>query len=262
MESFNLSDLSRDYIRDGYVVRPSASIDALSYMREVVVKASEGALNLAPGTLEGDGLNFVHKYLKAADLNEFRLEIIKAINADEEFKTSYFKLVQPYLDELVGNELVMQIRINLSIQLPDDSSSLLPIHGDTWSGDSPYEIVAWVPLVNCYKTKAMYILPVNKYHGFINHFSSLAKKSSEDWFNAVASDVQFLKVDFGQVLLFNQTLPHGNRVNVENETRWSMNCRFKSIFTPYGDKKLGEFFEPITLKPVSLWGMSYKMPGL
>ena len=42
--------------------------------------------------------------------------------------------------------------------------------------------------------------------------------------------------------------------NLENETRFSLNCRFKGIFTPYGDKKIGEYFEPITLKPMSRLG--------
>ena len=40
---------------------------------------------------------------------------------------------------MVGNELAMQNNINLSIQFPDDVSSLLPLHADTWSGDSPFE---------------------------------------------------------------------------------------------------------------------------
>ena len=53
---------------------------------------------------------------------------------------------------------MMQKNINLSIQLPNDKSSLLPIHSDVWSGDSPYEINLWIPLVNCFKTKSMYIL--------------------------------------------------------------------------------------------------------
>ena len=39
-----------------------------------------------------------------------------------------------------------------------------------------------------------------------------------------------------------------------------MNCRFKSIFTPYADKKIGEFYEPITLKAASKKGISYKFP--
>ena len=52
----------------------------------------------------------------------------------------------------------------------------------------------------------------------------------------------------------------GNIINKENETRWTMNCRFKSIFTPYADKKIGEFYEPITLKAASKRGISYKLP--
>jgi len=57
-------------------------------------------------------------------------------------------------------------------------------------------------------------------------------------------------------------LPHGNIVNMENETRWTINCRFKGVFTPYGDKKVGEFFEPITLKPISKIAMNYKFPKI
>ncbi|TAK76559.1 MAG: hypothetical protein EPO11_04010, partial [Gammaproteobacteria bacterium] len=62
------------------------------------------------------------------------------------------------------------------------------------------------------------------------------------------------------ILLFSQNVMHGNRVNRENETRWSMNCRFKNILTPYHGKKLCEFFEPITIRPLTRLGMSYKLP--
>ena len=40
-----------------------------------------------------------------------------------------------------------------------------------------------------------------------------------------------------------------------------MNCRFKSIFTPYADKKIGEFYEPITLKAVSKKGIFTNFPN-
>ena len=72
--------------------------------------------------------------------------------------------------------------------------------------------------------------------------------------------VEGLDVKYGQVVIFDQSLPHGNRINKENETRWTMNCRFKSIFTPYADKKIGEYYEPITLKAASKRGISYKLP--
>ena len=32
-----------------------------------------------------------------------------------------------------------------------------------------------------------------------------------------------------------------------------LNCRFKGLNTPYWDKKLGEYFMPITVKPVQEW---------
>ena len=170
------------------------------------------------------------------------------------------KISKKYLDILVGNELAIQKRINLSIQLPNDSSSLLPLHADTWSGVSPFETVIWLPLVDCYRTKTMYILPANKVKKYENKFLGKKIKSSQQIFNLIKKDLIWLKVNYGEVLVFDQSLPHGNIVNIEKETRWSMNIRFKGLFTPYGDKKLGEFFEPITLKPISKKGMNYKLP--
>ena len=64
------------------------------------------------------------------------------------------------------------------------------------------------------------------------------------------------------VLIFNQNLIHGNHINKEKNTRWSLNCRFKSIFTPYAEKSIGEFFEPITLRPATKDGMKYTLPKI
>ena len=155
----------------------------------------------------------------------------------------------------------MQNRINLSIQIPNDDSSLLPIHSDTWSGDSPFEAVLWIPLVNCYSSKSMYILPPKHLERIDNFFSINKNSSSEEIFNEIKNDVEWINIDYGEILIFNQNLPHGNVVNNENATRWSMNCRFKSICSPYVDKKIREFFEPITLRAISKIGMNYKFPN-
>ena len=74
------------------------------------------------------------------------------------------------------------------------------------------------------------------------------KRTAKKIFQEIKSKLEWINIKTGEVLLFNQSLPHGNRVNLEKDTRWSLNCRFKSIFSPYGDKKIGEFFQPITLK--------------
>ena len=162
----------------------------------------------------------------------------------------------------MGNELAMQNRINLSIQLPNDDSSLLDVHSDVWSGDSPFEIVVWLPLVNCFNTKSMYLLKPKYYDKFEKNFRNFAKKDSEYIFKSIKKNIDWIKIKRGRILIFNQTLPHGNRVNLEKETRWSLNCRFKSVFSPYGDKQIGEFFTPISLRKISEIGMKYKLPKI
>ena len=154
----------------------------------------------------------------------------------------------------------MQLRVSLSIQLPKDESSLLPVHADTWTGVSPYESVIWMPLVDCFKSKSMFILPASKSKKLKKIFSNNKITKSDDIYKSIKSDLIWLNVKFGQIVIFDHSLPHGNVINKENETRWSMNCRFKSIFTPYKDKRLGEYYEPITLKPASRRGMEYKFP--
>ena len=156
----------------------------------------------------------------------------------------------------------MQTRINLSIQIPKDKSSLLPIHSDVWSGDSPFEIVVWLPLVDCYRTKSMFILPPAKYGKLKKILFNGQLKSSNKIFDKIKKDLKWIDIKYGQILLFNQCLPHGNVVNKEKETRWSLNCRFKSVFTPYRDKKIGEFFEPISLRKISQLGIKYNLPKI
>ena len=161
---------------------------------------------------------------------------------------------------MIGNELAMQRRVNLSVQLPNDDSSLLPVHADVWSGDSPFELVMWLPLVDCRATKSMYILKPEPDRQMQANLATHGGPTAEDLFHAISDDVTFLDIPFGNVLVFTQNLMHGNRVNVEPETRWSMNCRFKGVMAPYGDKRLGEFFEPLVIRPASYLGMTYSLP--
>ena len=252
--------IANEYSTDGYIIRSVADKDALTWIQKNVVSVAASALKVKiPSDVELF-LNEIHKLVEPTTLNDFRLKVIQGLNALPEFRLMYFRLAKPYLEAIVGNELAMQQRINLSIQMPEDTSSLLPVHADTWSGDSAFEVVVWLPLVNCFGTKAMYLLPPEESDMFTNKFSQ--QSSSEGIFDTIKDKVNWIEIKSGQVMLFDQSLPHGNLMNQESETRWSMNCRFKGVFTPYGDKKLGEFFAPITLRQASLRGMTYSLPKI
>jgi len=250
--SKNEKILENEFIDQGFIIRDAANKDALNKIQKFAID-----MLTRKG---GDLLDNTHKNIDIEELNDFRLNVIQEINAQQWLREAYYNIAKPYLDILVGNELAMQSRVNLSIQLPDDDSSLLPVHADTWSGDSPFEVVVWLPLVNCFGTKSMYILPPKAANNLSDDFKVHAEGNSEELFNIIKNDVDWIKINFGEVLIFNQVYPHGNRINKESETRWSMNCRFKGLFTPYKDKKIGEFFEPITLRPVSKIAMNYKLP--
>ena len=53
------------------------------------------------------------------------MKIINDINKSKEIRKLYYDVSREYLDILLGNELSMQLRVNLSVQLPKDNSSLL-----------------------------------------------------------------------------------------------------------------------------------------
>lgn len=258
----NEQSLIDQYTSKGYIVEAAASNKDLSWIRKKFVEIAKEELDIVINLKDEEFLNLIHKFIPVQDLNNFRLKVFSRINKLPEFRQKYYQIAKPYLDIIVGNELSMQVNVNLSIQLPGDGSSLLPTHADTWSGDSPFEVVVWIPLVNCYDTKSMYILPPEEDSKLNCKFKEMAGKHSEDLYNSIKNKVNWIDIDYGNILLFNNALPHGNRVNLEHDTRWSMNCRFKGVFTPYWNKNLGSFFEPITLKPASITGINYKLPEL
>ena len=255
-------DITQQYLKNGFYIAPAADKIALSWIKSSFLKIIKDELNIKTDSNEEQLFDLIHKKVPILKLNSFRLSIMKKMNELPDFRKNYFKVAAPYLNILVGNELAMQVRVNLSIQYPNDNSSLLPLHADTWSGDSPFEVVVWIPLVNCYNTKSMFLLPPSENMKLNENFKQMAGSKMEDLYESVKNKVDWVKIDYGNILIFNHSLPHGNRINEENETRWSINCRFKSIFTPYWDKPLGSFFEPITLRAASISGMNYKLPEL
>ncbi len=259
---FELSEVQacQDFLDNGFVIRPAADPAALERLRDLVAGAAAQALDLPlPADVE-DFLNGIHRHVAVDGLNDVRLQAINAVNAEPWVRRAYFEIARDGLELLVGNELVMQRRLNLSIQMPDDDSSLLAAHADVYDGDSPFEVVVWLPLVDCRDSKSMFFLPPEANARIEAEFGRYQTGSTEDLFRDVEDDLVWIDIPYGSYLLFNQNMIHGNRVNRINETRWSMNCRFKSVFSPYAGKRLGEFFEPITLRPASRIGMRHELP--
>jgi sporadic carbohydrate cluster 2OG-Fe(II) oxygenase len=266
-ESFSTpadDQLADEFFTEGYVLRPSNDMDALLAIRENIVSIACELLGIGAPKDTGDFLNNIHRLVSVERLNEFRFTVFQRMSIFPWFRPSYFALGRPYLESLVGNELAMQNRVNFSLQLPNDSSSLLAIHSDSFSGETPYQVVQWVPLVDVYDTKAMFLLPPEHNRTIFPRFKEIiAAGGTEHLFETVRDQLKWIAVPFGHVLIFSPNLFHGNTINTTPETRWSMNVRFTGLFTPYAsaEKNLGTFYLPITVKPVTRVGMSYRAPA-
>jgi sporadic carbohydrate cluster 2OG-Fe(II) oxygenase len=252
--------ICHQFSRDGYVIAPADDRGALDRLRNAIVQAACGFLGVPEPDDQGGFLDTIHERVPTPKLNALRLDVIERLNAHAWARSTYFSTARRLLEVLIGNELAMQKRVNLSIQMPNDDSSLLPLHSDCWSGDSPFEAVLWIPFVDCFRTKSMFLLPPGPGAEYMRRFHEFSDKSAEQLYEAVEPHLLWLEIPYGSVLIFTHTLMHGNRVNVEPTTRWSTNCRFKGLFAPYWDKRLGEFFEPITIRPVTRFGMTYQLP--
>ena len=176
------------------------------------------------------------------------------------FQKCYYNAAKKIIHQLCGNELAMQKRPGLSVNLPNNHNDVLPIHADTWNGVSPFELNIWIPFVDCCDSMCLYILKRDKYNRRLSDSRELLKLSSDELFKELQEDLTWIPIKYGEILAFDQSLPHGYSINIEENSHWSMNCRFKGLHTPYWDKKLGEYFMPITVKNCTRLGMNYKHP--
>ena len=114
--------------------------------------------------------------------------------------------------------------------MPKDETSKLELHADSLSGESKFQVVLWVPLVNAYKTKSMYVFDKKFSKQTLQNLRKYKYKGMSAVYSHNKNKKKFLKIKKGQFLLFSPNLLHGNVKNLTQETRISMNARFKIFF--------------------------------
>ena len=252
--------VSDSFLETGFHIFSIENTSFIEELKDSIVELTCSFLKIEKKGSTSEFLNNFHEFITPDKLNDLRVHLITEINKSSSLRANLYHLAKKTIDTIVGNELCMQRSVNLSIQLPNDESSLLPLHTDVWSGNSPYEVVLWLPLVDCHDTKSMYLLPYKDSQSVINNFKNHSHLNAEQLYLSLKERMVNLKVPFGKAVIFSHSLLHGNRVNKEKESRWSFNVRFKSSLTPYGTKELGETFLPINIKPATRVGFDYKKP--
>lgn len=265
--SKNINTDIKNFLNNGYLIKRTKEIKRLNNLKKKIANyiCKELKINNFEKNPE-DLFNNLHKSIKVKDLNNLRIKIFKYLNKDNSFKKNLYFIAKESIEKIVGNELAIQRNLNLSIQFPKDSSSLLDAHIDTFSGESPFQVVLWLPLVDVCNTKSMFVIPLKNSQKILNNFTKIKKKGL-----AISvkknKNKKFLKISSDEYLIFSPNILHGNTINKTKETRISLNIRFKGLFTPYNDiegndRKLGYFYNPLNIKPASIIGLNFKLPVL
>lgn len=262
------NNLENDFSKKGYIISKTNEQKALSYLQEKILNFilssdKNAKKNFKKYKSIKDYFSNLHKYVSLNKLNNLRVNAIKKMNRDEKFRENYYLVAKETLDQLVGNELAMQNKLNLSLQMPHDKNSQLPMHSDIYAGESPFEVVVWIPLMDIQANNQSMYITSPKYNKIINKAVTTTKtKTLNQIYNKHKKKFKFLKINFGEILIFTPILQHGNVVNTTNITRMSLNCRFKSLLSPYDvfsktHRNIPHFYRPLQIKPMTRIGFNF-----
>ena len=191
-------------------------------------------------------LSKIHNLFNQNDFNNFRLDLIKMMNNIPNLNKTLFNVFKKDLLDIFGSDISGQKNINLAIQRPNDLDRP-QLHRDSPPG-SRYEIVLWVPLVDCINSMNMIFFPIENIK-FVKN--SLLKKNLNQIKIAENYGHKIKNVKYGEYLIFLSKVYHYIPINLEKNTRWSLNFRYKNTFTPYGKKGYLDYFEPINYSKIT-----------
>jgi len=250
-------EFERQFLTQGFVIVPAESRHLLEQLFGTILSETNRWLASQGKTSTLSSLQESHKLIEQSVINDVRLHLFAWLNSQPDIRVNYYRLASSILQTLVGNELAMQNKVNLSIQQPHDRTSVLEMHSDAWSGDSPFQVVLWVPLTESSSTNAMFLLKPEKSMEAYRRTRAGELNSMAAIQAVYQADFEPIEVNFGDILIFDSNCLHGNQLNTTQVSRWSLNCRFTSLLAPSitPERRMGSFYSPIIVRPATRMGL-------
>ena len=250
--SLNQSNKMGQLEQKGWEIIKSKNLDQTKLLRNKIYKIVKKVFKIKENDPE-KGINLLHKYCKGiteTQINTKKLSIISQISKDKSLVDIIFNLWGYKIKELIGNDILVQKLLNVVIQSPKDKNYTTP-HRDA-PPNSFFEIITWIPLVNCKKTKSMWLYDLDNTKKILKK----QEKNPKQWNNSFKNfKKEYVDVKFGECLLFLPGLYHGSDINKTEETRISLNTRFESLFSPSKRKFPVHFFRLHKISKITKLGI-------
>ena len=240
-----------DFERRGWAIVPVERPDLIDGLRERVraVTASHLGLDSPPE------LDLIHEHLADPAASEaLRLRITEQLRTEASAGRIVFECFAGALGSLVGADVLAQRAPNVVLQPPRHPIPT-ELHRDA-PANSPFEVVVWLPLVDCAGTKSMYVLDRDATAEALALYRD-DPADTERFDLALERLAVPMEVRYGSALLFWTGLLHGSRINAESTTRVSLNTRYKALLAPLGMKDPYRYFEVLRTSPLTRLGLGF-----
>ena len=208
----------------GYAVVPVENMETFVKLRDSFVER----INISNGSEKN--IDFVRKAIvkmSKAEINRAMIDILKFTNLSEMIINSFPKLIE----SLCGKELFIQRRATIIMNVPGEGQAKQWPHYELMSGISPFTYVIWAPLHDLEDQSGTY---------YINQKKSLEvmkKEQATGLVNGptVLNMMQNQKptpLKFGQAIIFNPFVLHGNVTFNSKFARIAYSVRFQSNNKP------------------------------
>ncbi len=236
----------------GWEIIKSKNLDELKILRNNIFQSIKKTFNIKENDPE-KGINLLHEHCKnlsEGEFNEKNLLLISEISKNNSLVDTIFNSFDAKIKDLIGNDILVQKLINVKIQTPFNTEQTIP-HRDA-PPNSFFEIVVWIPLVNCQNTKSMYIFDLEETKNVLKQ----QEKNPSSWNDFIKNHKKnYVNIKFGESLFFLPHLYHGSDINKTEETRISLNIRFKNLFSPSSKKFPLHFFRPYKISEITKIGL-------
>jgi sporadic carbohydrate cluster 2OG-Fe(II) oxygenase len=242
-----------EFAERGYTIVDAHRPEVLDRLLAQFLAAAAEQLGVPADQLSADSL---HDHVGPGDAAaRFRLELTQRLVSAHNVGAEVFEAFGDVLGALLGPDVLSQRVPNIVFQPPGDPRPT-ELHRDA-PANSPYEVVVWLPFVDCFGTKSMYLLD-RVGSAEVMAFYREHPDDRAGFEEQLMARASFVEVRFGQALLFWSGLFHGSVVNTEAESRLSINTRFKQLFAPLGMKDPFRYFEILHTSPLTRLGLEFQ----
>ena len=244
------SNSVKSFESSGYAVLPIQNIDEIDQIKAFIAERITCKYGVSGSS--DFVLNNAHTCSKEFDdtmANKMVLDLISDFGKKFQMDRIIYNSNPSFLNSLIGPDIVSQKNPNIVFQSPH-SMRFSELHTDT-PGNSPFEVVAWLPLVNCYKSKSFFIISPKDTKDLLGLYKSGYFKDWDTFKTEALLKATHLEIDYRNVLFFWSGLLHGSLINRSNESRFSLNTRFKNTYAPHGKKDPLAFFHVLNKSPLT-----------